>query len=85
MLFIADLWGPNGPPSGAPCPFRKVKQTHEFILFMDSSIARGCVRTTMTKFSVNCVSAEKLNGYGTRALCGTIQCLCQSDGVIHYG
>ena len=71
LPFIADLRGPDGPPSGAPYPYRKVMQTHEFIsVFMVSSIACGCVRiTTTTKFSVNYVSAEKLNEYGTRALC----------------
>ena len=30
-LFIAELRRPKGPPSGAPYPYRKLKETHELI------------------------------------------------------
>jgi len=31
MDFIAELWQPDGPPSGAPYSYRKEKETHELI------------------------------------------------------
>jgi len=30
-MIIAELWWPEGPPSGAPYPYRKVKETHALI------------------------------------------------------
>ena len=34
---IAELWQPEGPPSGAPYPYRKEKETHELkLLSLDS-------------------------------------------------
>ena len=31
-MLIAELRRPDGPPSGAPYPYRKQKETHELIL-----------------------------------------------------
>ena len=47
-FIIAELRRPEGPPSGAPYPYRKQKKTHELIFsrFLASGIARGRVRTT---------------------------------------
>ena len=51
--FIAELRRPEGPPSGVPYPYRKLRKTHELIDFlvviMASGIAyarRYCVHTT---------------------------------------
>ena len=30
-LLIAEIRRPEGPPSGAPYPYRKLKETHEVI------------------------------------------------------
>ena len=31
LVIIAELRRPEGPPSGAPYPYRKLKETHELI------------------------------------------------------
>ena len=44
--MIAELQRPEGPPSGAPYPYRKLKDF--LMVIMASGIARGRVRTTTT-------------------------------------
>ena len=55
LFIIAELRRPEGPPSGAPYPYRKEKETHEsypwvyfLMVIMASGTARGRVRTTTT-------------------------------------
>ena len=43
--IIAELRRPEGPPSGAPYPYRKVKETHELIFSWLSWLATLLVGT----------------------------------------
>ena len=45
--FIAELRRPDGPPSGAPYPYRK--EMDFLMVIMVNGIARGRVRTTATE------------------------------------
>ena len=50
VFVVAELRRPEGSSGGAPYPYRKEKETHEFIflhmVIMASGIARGRIRTT---------------------------------------